>query len=62
MRGEDRRAGIALVGAFVIVAFLGPSLPGWRAEVIGAAEYTVKSPETNFVRLLIARLLRLVDG
>ena len=28
------------------------SLPGWRAEIIGAAEHTVKSPETPFVRLL----------
>lgn len=30
------------------------SLPGWRAEIIGAAEHTVKSPETPFVRLLQA--------
>jgi glycosyltransferase involved in cell wall biosynthesis len=29
-------------------------LPGWRAEIIGAAEHTVKSPETPFVRLLQA--------
>jgi glycosyltransferase involved in cell wall biosynthesis len=28
------------------------ALPGWRAEIIGAAEHTVKSPETPFVRLL----------
>jgi UDP-glucose:(glucosyl)LPS alpha-1,2-glucosyltransferase len=31
-----------------------PSLPGWRAEIIGAAEHTVKSPETTFIRLLQA--------
>jgi glycosyltransferase involved in cell wall biosynthesis len=31
-----------------------PSLPGWRAEVIGAAEHIVKSVETTFVRLLQA--------
>lgn len=30
------------------------SLPGWRAEIIGAAEHTVKSPETQFVQLLQA--------
>ncbi len=30
------------------------SLPGWRAEIIGAAEHTVKSAETPFVRLLQA--------
>jgi UDP-glucose:(glucosyl)LPS alpha-1,2-glucosyltransferase len=30
------------------------ALPGWRAEIIGAAEHTVKSPETPFVRLLRA--------
>jgi glycosyltransferase involved in cell wall biosynthesis len=28
------------------------SLPGWRAEIVGAAEHIVKSPETTFVRLL----------
>jgi glycosyltransferase involved in cell wall biosynthesis len=31
-----------------------PSLPGWRAEVIGAAEHTVKSEETPFTSLLKA--------
>jgi UDP-glucose:(glucosyl)LPS alpha-1,2-glucosyltransferase len=31
-----------------------PSLPGWRAEIIGAAEHTVKSPETTFVRMIRA--------
>jgi UDP-glucose:(glucosyl)LPS alpha-1,2-glucosyltransferase len=31
-----------------------PSLPGWRAEIIGAAEHMAKSPETTFVRLLQA--------
>lgn len=31
-----------------------PSLPGWRAEIIGAAEHTVKSAETTFVRMLQA--------
>src|SRR5580658_1866666 len=30
------------------------SLPGWRAEIIGAAEHMAKSPETTFVRLLQA--------
>jgi glycosyltransferase involved in cell wall biosynthesis len=30
------------------------SLPGWRAEIIGAAEHTVKSAETQFVQLLQA--------
>ncbi len=30
------------------------SLPGWRAEIIGGAEHTVKSDETQFVRLLEA--------
>jgi UDP-glucose:(glucosyl)LPS alpha-1,2-glucosyltransferase len=30
------------------------SLPGWRAEIIGASEHTVKSPETEFVSLLQA--------
>jgi UDP-glucose:(glucosyl)LPS alpha-1,2-glucosyltransferase len=30
------------------------ALPGWRAEIIGAAEYTVKSRETRFVRILQA--------
>jgi glycosyltransferase involved in cell wall biosynthesis len=30
------------------------SLPGWRAEIIGAAEHSVKSPETSFVSLLQA--------
>jgi glycosyltransferase involved in cell wall biosynthesis len=31
-----------------------PSLPGWRAEIIGAAEHMVKSPETTFVRMIRA--------
>ena len=31
-----------------------PRLPGWRAEIIGAAENKVKSPETPFTRLLHA--------
>ena len=31
-----------------------PRLPGWRAEIIGAAENKVKSPETPFTRLLRA--------
>jgi len=30
------------------------SLPGWRAEIIGAAEHTVKAAETAFVQLLQA--------
>ena len=30
------------------------ALPGWRAEIIGGSEHTVKSPETPFVRLLQA--------
>jgi UDP-glucose:(glucosyl)LPS alpha-1,2-glucosyltransferase len=30
------------------------SLPGWRAEIIGASEHTVKSTETQFVSLLHA--------
>jgi glycosyltransferase involved in cell wall biosynthesis len=30
------------------------ALPGWRAEIIGAAEHTIKSPETPYVRLLQA--------
>jgi glycosyltransferase involved in cell wall biosynthesis len=30
------------------------ALPGWRAEIIGASEHTVKSPDTPFVRLLQA--------
>jgi len=30
------------------------SLPGWRAEVVGASEHMVKSPDTQFVRLLQA--------
>jgi len=30
------------------------SLPGWRAEIIGAAEHTVKSADTPFVRTLQA--------
>ena len=30
------------------------SLPGWRAEIIGASEHIVKAPETEFVRLLEA--------
>ncbi len=30
------------------------SLPGWRAEIIGAPEYMVKPPDTEFVRMLQA--------
>ncbi|MSP03198.1 MAG: glycosyltransferase [Acetobacteraceae bacterium] len=31
-----------------------PRLPGWRAEIIGADQHAVTSPETQFVRLIRA--------
>jgi UDP-glucose:(glucosyl)LPS alpha-1,2-glucosyltransferase len=48
---------IAENGADLFVTACGSalaSLPGWRAEIIGASEHMVKAPETNFVKLLQA--------
>jgi UDP-glucose:(glucosyl)LPS alpha-1,2-glucosyltransferase len=44
-------------GADLFVSACGSALaflPGWRAEIIGAAEHEVKSAETPFIRLLNA--------